>query len=69
VSKWYPIETAPKDGTQIMLWNPDWECPVFASWNDTYEESFWQASEELISDVIGAVEDALYWCRFEAPPS
>lgn len=29
---WMPIETAPKDGTSIMLGNPGWLIPTVGSW-------------------------------------
>jgi len=29
---WQPIETAPKDGTWILVWMHDYECPMSAQW-------------------------------------
>lgn len=31
--KWQPIETAPKDGTQLLLTCVGWAEPVVAHWN------------------------------------
>jgi hypothetical protein len=32
VSGWRPIDTAPRDGTRVVLFNPDWlVCPI-ARW-------------------------------------
>jgi hypothetical protein len=29
---WQPIETAPRDGTRVICWAPDWEYPVLLAW-------------------------------------
>ena len=32
-NKWQPIETAPKDGTRILVWDADDEQSFIASWS------------------------------------
>ena len=32
MTDWQPIETAPKDGTQILIINPQWKGTVFGRW-------------------------------------
>ena len=45
---WRPIESAPKDGTRIMLWNGDDE-PVFAHWDTSLE---WGKGSKPINDWV-----------------
>lgn len=31
--EWQPIETAPKDGSPMMLWHVNWKCPISCVWD------------------------------------
>jgi hypothetical protein len=42
--EWQPIDTAPKDGTEILLYQPDGDLTRIAGWVDTSEEV-----QELVS--------------------
>lgn len=33
---WMPIETAPKDGTHIMVWEPTFKSIEFSWWGNDY---------------------------------
>lgn len=65
MSEWMPIETAPKDGTPILVWNGDYLSMSF--WNKTYKQ--WpdltdQGSEE------NAFDDApTHWMPLPEPPT
>ena len=45
---WLPIESAPKDGTRIMLWNGGDE-PVFAHWDTSLE---WGKGSRPVNDWV-----------------
>lgn len=52
---WQPIETAPKDGSIVVLWRPQPEAPcrgssrIIAKWND--EANAWIWPEESAVDI------------------
>lgn len=31
---WHSIATAPKDGTEITIWNADWDCAFIVRWGE-----------------------------------
>ena len=68
MSEWQPIETAPKDGTEVFLWTEEKPNIVVAYW-DTYEGSgWWRFSESVLSDIAGEVENATHWMPLPEPP-
>ncbi len=39
--EWQPIKTAPKDGTRVILFRPDWiESMVTGYWNKDFDDWF-----------------------------
>jgi hypothetical protein len=43
MSNWQPIETAPKDGTDILIWNGSWMVTV--RWAPPYQYGYWDLVE------------------------
>lgn len=37
--KWRPIDIAPRDGTLILAWAPDWKYPDLIQWRDGNQSS------------------------------
>ena len=60
MSEWQPIETAPKDGTYVLLYEPR---------NDDhdYEIGFFECSEWFGPDHIYTI-DATHWMPLPEPP-
>lgn len=60
-SEWQPIETAPRDGTEILIGNPR---EVFIGYWDT-------SSQQWLHDEYGPVdpEDATRWQPLPDPPT
>lgn len=32
MTSWQPIETAPRDGRRLLLWDPSRDMPIFGCW-------------------------------------
>lgn len=61
MSEWQSIETAPKDGTVLLLYYP----PVGGAPFDGWIEGWWFSSPKKIDDgwetIIGTVGEPTYW--------
>jgi len=65
---WQPIETAPKDGTWILVWKHDYDCPMSAQWGllDINPNKYtgmkgWSGYGYIFSDVT-------HWMPMPEPP-
>jgi hypothetical protein len=63
---WQPIETAPKDGTAVLVYNPKiYRTSQFvARWDD--HDQYWQ-SVACVDDYYGSSE-VTHWMPLPAPP-
>lgn len=64
--KWLPIESAPKDGTKVLLWSDDEDSaePV------GYAVAWWSDGKWIREgdDFNLVVFDAAHWAALPAPP-
>lgn len=79
MSEWRPIETAPKDGTAVLVFSPyedrtDPTNVVVAKYKEAFSKTpnvggWWEYCEKLISDVQGEVEPPpTHWMPLPEPP-
>jgi hypothetical protein len=76
---WQPIETAPKDGTNIFVWSPGFEWPEVVTWNEYSpedaeeigEDGFWTYSEELLAMATDSPspEEWTHWMPLPEAPT
>lgn len=81
---WQPIETAPKDGTEVIIFNPRWSYAPKAKWDLidgdegcfgawVLEDDFW--SPGVDNGALGWAEDIedgnmpTVWCPLPTPPA
>ena len=66
---WQPIETAPKDGTQILAFCPDEEptC-VVVEWLSDDHWSGWVFTDEVLSDISPEGPNPTNWMPLPSPP-
>lgn len=57
---WQPIETAPKDGTRVLVWHPYWNAASTAQWYGTD----WR----IVYDLKPFVSQPTHWRPLPAPP-
>ena len=64
--EWQPIETAPKDGSYVMLGGKEgWV--VMARWSD-YGEAFYELNNDPTDSWGGPVDSADAWQPLPPPP-
>jgi hypothetical protein len=71
---WQPIETAPKDGRQVLLFSPGSIPEVVVGKWETYEgdpgEAWWAYAETALSDLFGEVDpEPSHWMPLPPPPA
>lgn len=69
MSEWQPIESAPRDGTEIQLWakgewfpNAHW-CRSKLGWYEEYWDAHWCSYSE------SGIYNATHWMPLPTPPS
>jgi hypothetical protein len=63
---WLPIASAPKDGTDILVFEPG-DLPVMAKWIEGEEYALWSFSDELLSDACPEGLNPTLWLPITIP--
>jgi hypothetical protein len=77
---WQPIETAPKDGTPVLVFSPHapFSDPTniivakFDTWRSdpNGEYSWWSYCESVLADISGQIEpEPTHWMPLPPPPT
>ena len=69
--EWQDIDTAPKDGTIILIWAEDFEYPILASWQEDkhhlHKRRYWGTGDKTHwLDLYAA--DPTHWMHLPQPP-
>lgn len=69
MAEWLPIENAPRDGTRILAWSPDWMHVVIAWWreNPRVRRSWFTITDEY-DDYDLEDEQPTHWQPLPEPP-
>lgn len=68
--EWQPIETAPKDGTRVLVWSPQMGCSYVASWavSEPFgHEPTWSTDSEG-PGYSSEIPDCTHWMPLPKPP-
>jgi hypothetical protein len=64
---WHPIETAPKDGTHILVWNGETQTTVY--WDTKLYIKRWRLVESGWGEEIDdSFDDFTHWQPLMDPP-
>ena len=61
--EWQPIETAPKDGAEALVWGPKQDCAYLAVWNDG-----WWVVDVHPDPWTELLSSPTHWMPLPAPP-
>jgi len=67
MSKWWDIESAPRDGTKILANGPGWESEQRIYWVEDEEASYWEFCETVLASVEPEA-DPSHWMFPPDPP-
>jgi hypothetical protein len=69
MTEWHSIETAPKDGTEILVTDGKEVCPCFYSISDNPDyDSFVRSSGSEPIDCVAPNLDPTHWMPMPKPP-
>ena len=70
LTDWQPIETAPKDGTEVLLWTDEYPRVVSASYREFGEWEGWTFTDEALADIQPeGPREPSHWMPLPPPPS
>ena len=62
---WQPIETAPKDGAEIIVWSKDQLAPYLAAWDDA---NGWMVPDTCPHGWTELLIQPTHWTTMPEPP-
>jgi hypothetical protein len=72
--KWMPIESAPRDGSMILVYPPTWydrHCSM-AKWDDDRyakrPRPYWKRADDLLRTTISRDAKTTHWMPLPEPP-
>ena len=74
IMEWQPIETAPKDGTRIMVWPPTWiGTASCARWNEDRHAKnprpYWSRIDDHGRITISREKQPTHWAPLPCGPN
>jgi len=68
--RWQPIETAPQDGTQVLVYYKRYVCNsgVFIAYWNGYKNCWWSFEEDYASVAIKYGNQPSHWMPLPKPP-
>lgn len=78
MSEWHPIETAPKDGTRVMIFVPEFDPQQYvAEYGSTADlpkdhEDYWEGwcfSDEILINHCKEEPEPTHWMHLPLPPT
>ncbi len=70
MTDWQPIETAPRDGTEILIFEPASAAKIHVvSWQESEDYKVWCYAEEVLSDICPEGAEPTHWMPLPQPPA
>jgi len=63
---WQPIETAPRDGTEVIVWSKQQSSPYLATWDDTHG---WMVPDTCPHSWTELLVMPTHWTTMPTPPA